>query len=182
MSMDNHENFRRGSWICWKSVLGGVFVASLAYMILSSLGAGIGGLTASHMIEKGENSSGFGTVAGLWLGASAIISVFLGSYFSTRFSDVDHKQVAACQSIVISAIFFYLLINVANASFSSFSELAANISTSKAVSEADLAAKTVGETGWILFLTLILGVIAGIIGGIEGVVGNLRRPFQKHAA
>ena len=169
-----HEIFRRGGWICWKSVLGGVLVASLAYMILSALGAGVGGLTASHMIEKGENSSGLGTAAGLWLGASAILSTFLGSYFATRFSDVMHKQVAACQSIVISAVFFYLLINVANSTFGSFSEVAANIAPSKAVSEADLAAKTVGEAGWILFLTLSLGVVAGVVGGIEGVLGNIR--------
>ena len=171
------ETSGRGSLICWKSVIGGVFVTLLAYMIFSSLGAGIWGLTASHIIEKGENGSGLTAGAGLWLGASSILSLFLGSYFATRYSDVTHKQVGACQSILIAAIFFFILVNVTSASFSSFAEVAGNLAHANAVSDADAAAKTIGDAGWLLFVTLTAGVVAAIVGGIEGVMGNVKRPF-----
>ena len=168
-----------GSWISWKTVAGGVLVTLLAYMMLSALGAGIGGITASHIIERGGNESGLATGAGLWMGASAAIALFLGSYFATRFSNITHKQAGACQAIVIAAIFFYLLINVANVSFGSFFEVAGNLSRTAAISDADAAAKAVGAAGWLLFLTLILGVGAAIVGGLEGCVGNVRRPFKR---
>jgi hypothetical protein len=170
-----------GTLICWKSVLGGVLVSFLAYMILSALGAGIGGLTAAHIIEKGENASGLATGAGLWIGGSAVLSLFLGSYFATRFSEVTHKQIGASQAILIAAIFFYLLINVAGSSVGSLAEVASHFSRSNAVSEADAAAaaKAVGEAGWLLFVTLVFGVGAAILGGVEGAIGNVRRPFTR---
>lgn len=171
-----------GTLICWRSVLGGVLVSVLTYMMLSALGAGIGGLTASHIIEKGENGSGLLTGAGLWIGGSAVIALFVGSYFATRFSEVTHKQIGACQAIVIAAIFFYLLVNVAGFSLGSLSEVAGHFSRMAAISDAEAAAKAVGEAGWVLFVTLLLGVVAAVIGGVEGAHGNVRRPFTRIAS
>ncbi len=172
-----------GSLVCWRSVLAGVLVASLAYMILVALGAGIGGLTAAKIIEKGENGSGLATGAGLWMGASAIVSLFLGSYFATRFSEVTHKQVGACQSIVIAAIFFLLMINGTGSMLGSLSGVSNHLADASVASDADAAAaaRVVGDTGWLLFVTFILGLASAILGGIEGATGNLRKPFSRMA-
>jgi hypothetical protein len=180
-SVHSNEN-SKGTLICWKSVVAGVLVTFLAYMIFSALGAGIAGLTTSHIIEKGESASGLLTGAGLWIGGSAIVALFIGSYFATRFSEVTHKQIGASQAIVIAAIFFYLLVNVAGSSLGSLAEVAGHFSTRAAISEADAAAKAVGEAGWLLFVTLLLGVVAAVFGGIEGALGNVRRPFHRVVA
>ena len=176
----NHEGANpHGSLICWKSVIAGVLVSSLAYMTFAALGTGIGGLTVYHVIQKGGMDSGAVTAAGLWIGGSAVIALFLGAYFATRFSDVTHNQIGASQGIVIAAIFFYLLVNFAGASVGSMTEVANHFSRPSAVSEAEATAKAVGEAGWLLFATLLLGVAAAVLGGIEGAHGNVRRPFSR---
>ena len=156
-------------------------MASFAYTILVSLGAGIGGLTAAKIIEKGENASGLATGAGLWLGVSAIVSLFLGSYFATRFSEVTHKQVGACQAIVIAAIFFFLVINGTGSMIGSMSGVANHLADTAVASDADsvAAARAVGDTGWLLFVTFVLGLGSAILGGIEGATGNIRKPFSR---
>ena len=167
----NHH--QHGTFICWKSVISGVLASLLAYMVFSALGAGIGGYTASRIIHRGGDDTALTTAAGVWLGGAAVLSQFLGSYFATRFSTVTHKQVASARAIVISAVFFYLLINSGSSTFGSFSEVAANLASSKAVSEED-----VGASGWLLFITLVVGIVASVLGAIEGTIGNVKRPFS----
>ncbi len=95
--------------LCWKSVFAGVLISIMSYMILTSLGAGIGGLTASSLINNDEGGAGLATGAGLWLGLSAVISLFLGSYFSLRISNFVTNKVGAAHGFVIASVFFILL-------------------------------------------------------------------------
>ena len=150
--------------------------------MLSALGAGIGGLTASHIIEKGENGSGLATGAGVWLGGSAAIALFLGAYFATRYSEATHRQVGAAQGILIAAIFFYLLLNATGVSLGSFSELTGHLANNNATSNADEVAKNIAAAGWMLFVSICFGIVAAVIGGIEGTTGNVRRPFSRTIA
>lgn len=163
---------------CWKSIIAGIFVAALIYMILSALGAGIGGFTVAHIIAKNENGTGLAAGAGLWLGFSAVISLFLGSYFATRYSIVTHKQVGAAQGIVISAVFFYLVLQSSGSFVGNLSVFSGNLANS-GMSDAEESARIVGDAGWMLFATFIAGVLASIFGGIEGALGNRRRPFSR---
>jgi hypothetical protein len=166
------------SLVSLKSVFSGVLISMLAYMVLSSLGTGIFGLTASHIMEKGDTGSGMVTAEGLWMGASAIIALFLGGYFATRFSNITHRQVGACQALVTAAVFFYVLLNVPSSTFGSFNDVTAYLTHPNAINEADNAAKSIGDTGLLIFATLVIGIVASVLGGIEGVIGNRKRPFR----
>ncbi len=95
--------------VCWKSVFSGVLISIMSYLVLTSLGAGIGGLTASHLISNEESGSGLATGAGLWLGLTATISLFMGSYFALRVSNFKTNKVGAAHGFVIASIFFSLL-------------------------------------------------------------------------
>jgi hypothetical protein len=95
--------------VCWKSIFGGVLIAVMSYMTLTVLGAGIGGLTASSLISNERGGAGLATGAGLWLGASAIISLFMGSYFSLRISNYLTNKVGAAHGFIVASIFFVLM-------------------------------------------------------------------------
>jgi hypothetical protein len=165
---------------CWKSIIAGIFVSVLSYMIFSALGAGIGGFTVAHVIAKNENGPGLAAGAGLWLGFSSVISLFLGSYFATRYSDATHKQIGAAQGIVISAVFFFLVLQSSGNVLGNLSAFSVNLSGSiSGISDPEEAARIVGDTGWIMFSTFVVGVIAAIVGGCEGALGNRKRPFSR---
>jgi hypothetical protein len=167
---------------CWRSILAGIFVSLLSYMILSALGAGVGGFTVAHIIAKNENGTGLAAGAGVWLGLSSAISLFLGSYFATRYSNASHTQIGAAQGIVISAIFFFAIIQGSGTMLGNLSSFSLNVSgnTTSALSDAEEAARMVGDAGWILFATFLVGVLAAIFGGREGALGNRRRPFSRY--
>jgi hypothetical protein len=103
-------NSTRETLLCWKSVLGGVFISILGYMILTFLGTGIGGSVASTAISSGDFGSGIGTGAALWIGISAAISLYLGSYFAVRTSRFVTNRIGAAHGFVVSALFFILMI------------------------------------------------------------------------
>jgi hypothetical protein len=171
--------FNSTSHICWRSVFSGLFVALLTYIILSALGAGIGGLTVAHVIEKNENGTGLFAGAGLWLGFTAVVSLFLGSYFATRYSNATHKQIGGAQGILIAALFFFVVLHGSGSVVGNLSAFANNISAAPTNSDAEEAARVVADTGWTLFAATVLGVVAAIVGGVEGALGNRRRPFDR---
>ncbi len=96
--------------ICWKSLFAGLAVTMLCYLILTALGAGIGGMTASNLIMHEDSGSGLATGAGLWLGISAVISLFAGGYFAIRVSQYKTNKVGVSHGAVIAALFFVIAI------------------------------------------------------------------------
>ena len=70
--------------ICWKSVFAGLLLSITAFVLLTSLGAGIAGFTAEGMINKEDGGSALATGAGLWLGISVVISLFCGKRGANR--------------------------------------------------------------------------------------------------
>ena len=115
-------NPQHHSLLSWKAVFAGVLISVMSYMILTALGAGIGGLTASNLISNEESGSGLATGAGLWLGISAVISLFLGSYFTLRVSNFLTNKVGAAHGFVVASIFFVLMIWGAGSAIGSFSK------------------------------------------------------------
>jgi hypothetical protein len=81
----------------------------MAYMILSALGAGVLGGAAESAIENQRGGSALATGAGLWLGISAVISLFLGSYFTVRMAKSITNKLGAAHGFVVASIFFILL-------------------------------------------------------------------------
>lgn|GEM_PF-672698 len=107
--------------LCWKSVFAGVLISFMSYMILSALGAGIGGLTAESMIRHERGGMALATTAGLWMGLSAVTSLFLGSYFALRISKFVTYKVGAAHGFVISSVFFVLVMMGASSVIGSLS-------------------------------------------------------------
>jgi hypothetical protein len=85
-------------------------------MLLATLGAGIVGFATEAVIENESSGNGIGISAGLWMGISAAISLFLGSYFAVRISkNVTYKVGAAHGFVVASAFFIILTVLAGNA-------------------------------------------------------------------
>lgn len=96
----------RSPLICWKSILGGLFVATLSHLILSALGVGIGGITAASLINQDENSSSVIAGIGIWMGLSMMISLFIGAYYTVRVSRFVTPKVGMGHGFVLASILF----------------------------------------------------------------------------
>lgn len=116
-----------GHILCWKSVFAGVIITLMSYMILTALGAGVAGLTAARDIQNESGGMALATGAGLWLGLSALISLFLGSYFTLRISKFVTNKVGAAHAFVVASIFFMLMGIGATSTLGSLSTGAAKI-------------------------------------------------------
>lgn len=176
----DHNHLSSHTHLCWRSAIAGVFVSLLVYGMLSALGAGIGGFSVAHILDRNESGSGLLAGAGIWLTISTVISLFLGSYFATRYSSARHKQIGAAQGILISAAFFFVTLHVSGQSLGNLAMMAGNV-TGATVSGGDASdvARLIGDAGWTLFASFFLGIIASIFGGIEGTLGNRKRPFAQ---
>lgn len=103
------EHRRHNHLLCWKSVLAGVFISIMSYLILTALGAGVVGGVAQTAIEAEKGGLALATGAGLWLGLSAVISVFMGSYFAARLSGYAANKIGAAHGFVVASVFFSLM-------------------------------------------------------------------------
>lgn len=176
IDLPNHAH--HSSLFCWSSIISGLFVAVLFYMLLSALGIGIWGFTAEHVLAKNENGTGLATGAALWLGLSTAVSLFLGSFFATRYSNATHKFVGSAQGLIIAAIFFFLLLQGFSAVIGNLSAFTSGLVISPDADSQE-SARMLGETGWVLFAILGVGIVSAVFGGREGALGNQRRPFAR---
>jgi hypothetical protein len=95
--------------LCWRSIISGVLISALVYLILAALGAGIVGSTAETLIRNEEPGWGLATGAGLWLGLSVVISLFIGSYFCVRTSKFVTRKIGVTHGMVVTSLFFIVL-------------------------------------------------------------------------
>lgn len=103
--IEPNQEFRK-PLLCWKSIFAGLFVATLSYLVLASLGMAVGGLTAANIIAQDENASGLAAGVGVWLGISMLLSLFAGSYFTVRASRFVTAKVGVGHGIVVASILF----------------------------------------------------------------------------
>ncbi len=105
VTSDSHRHL-----LCWKSTLAGLLITIMGFMMLTALGGVVAGFTAEGLIT---NESGGGSAlasgAGLWLGLSAVIALFCGSYFALRISRFVTAKVGAAHGFVIASLFFILM-------------------------------------------------------------------------
>jgi hypothetical protein len=249
----HHQSYN--NLICWRSVFAGILISIMAYMLLATLGAGVLGSVAQSTIETQQHGSALATASGLWLGLSAVISLFIGSYFSVRISKTLSNKIGAAYGLIVASAFFIVLMILAGTAVGSLSrgferlvdglgKETANVSANprvqdtinqalgsnnlksdlKTVTEAlavrllqgdfesaksyfayqtgltdqevkakmtqlkvnyDLAVKDVEEkiaiavtdTGWSLFVTFFVGLLAALIGGRTGANANIEKPL-----
>ena len=123
---------RQGHLLCWKSVLSGVLISIMSYMILTALGAGVLGAAARSAIENESGATFLASSTGLWLGISIVISLFMGSYFAVRMSQSFTNKMGAAHGFVVASIFFVLAIMAAGSAvgslLSGFGNVASNAS------------------------------------------------------
>lgn len=107
--------------LCWRSAFAGILISLMSYMILSSLGVGIVGLASQSAIENETGGMALATGAGLWMGISAVISLFAGSYFAVRISKNITNKIGAAHGLVVASSFFIILTVLASSAIGSLS-------------------------------------------------------------
>lgn len=137
--------------LCWKATFGGLLIALMAFVGLTSLGAGIAGFTAEGLISQRESGSSLATGSGLYLGISIVVALFCGGYFAMRISRFMTTRVGAAHGLVVASAFFLLMIlglgnlvgglasgfgSLAKASANGISNLASNSMVQDTVNEA----------------------------------------------
>ncbi len=154
----------------------------MGYMVLTALGAGVVGLTAARVIQNEKSGMALAAGAGLWLGLSAVIALFFGSYYTLRISKYVTNKIGAAHAFVIASVFFILLGMGATSSVgaisSGLSQIAQNLSANDvSISNGVAASRAVADAGWSLFATFLVGIVAAVLGGRLGAQANASRPL-----
>jgi len=110
---ENLHHNRHEHLLCWSSILGGLLITLMAFVMLSALGAGVAGLTGEGLIAKETGGSTLATAGGLFLGLSMVISLFCGSYFTLRVARFVTPRVGAAHGFIIASLFFGLVLMTA---------------------------------------------------------------------
>jgi len=92
--------------ISWRSIVAGLLVTLFAMTGLIGLGLAIGGIS----LDADTSAKSAGLFSGIWFLASAIISLFAGSYFAARVSKFRTSRIGSAQGLVIAALFLGLVL------------------------------------------------------------------------
>ncbi|RYZ76511.1 MAG: hypothetical protein EOP05_04810 [Proteobacteria bacterium] len=247
------------SFICWRSAFAGLFITLFTFVGLIALGMAFGG----HGLDDGSSLANAGRFSAIWFLGSILISLFAGSFFSSRVARRAHAHIGATQGLLVASLFFAILLYqtastigaIGRAAGSTISAgasaastglaAAANSSTvneiiedsmggtkvaperlqavvtgvaarlangrpdsarnylmretgvtqaeadqrlatlktqvdEAAVKTREATATALKATGWMLFLTMVIGAMAAAVGGALGSHMNLKRPFYEY--
>lgn len=67
--------------VSWGAIVAGLFLALVTYLFLGVLGTAIGAGSIDAMADRNP-LAGFGTGAGIWVGASTLIALAVGAFFA----------------------------------------------------------------------------------------------------
>lgn len=87
--------------ISWRSVVAGLLIAFFVMTGLIGLGLAFGGIS----MNEDTSAESAGIFTGIWFIASALISLFVGSYFAARVSKFQTGRIGSAQGLVIAALF-----------------------------------------------------------------------------
>src|SRR5471030_929783 len=82
--LTTHDGLPR---LSWGSVIAGVILSSIVYLMMSVLGAAIGASLLSPL-SRPDPLHGFGFGSGVWVIVTTVLAVFIGSYFAGRCTPV----------------------------------------------------------------------------------------------
>ena len=81
----------------WAAIFAGLFTTVTTFILLSVLGLAIGATT----FTPGDNLAGFGTGAGIWSAASALIAFFIGGLIAARSAAVNGRGNGALNGAMV---------------------------------------------------------------------------------
>lgn len=242
------------SAISWPAIFAGLFVTTIVYVCLMSLGLAVGGSSLYDVVQHNDSARDLGMGAALWTIAAAIIALYAGGHVSGRVAGMVPTRVGRIQGLVIASLFFVAMFTqlgmvmgalggglgsalssvgnvtmnssvgqtiiedaigdlnlkaaapdvakgvatrlmagdeqsavnyIANQAGISSEEAQARLTAFKArfastMQQAGIvAARTLRNAGWTLFLAILLGAAAGMAGGGWAANYNLREPISK---
>lgn len=97
--------------INWKAIFAGSFVSLLIYMALLSLGLVIGSSSLENAALGTGSAQGLGVGTGIWMIASIILSIFVGSFSSSRVGGSVPIRIGRVQGLVVAALFFVFVLS-----------------------------------------------------------------------
>lgn len=97
--------------ISWRAVVAGLLISLFTMTAFIGLGLAFGGIG----LEDGASARSAGVFTGVWFLFSALISIFVGSYFAARVSKFRLGRIGSAQGLVIASLFlgFFLYQTVA---------------------------------------------------------------------
>lgn len=114
-------NTHHSHLICWKSLFAGLMITFMGHMILSVLGIAVFGMAAQSAIEAERGAGLLASSLGLWMAFSAVISLFLGAYFTVRIAKSQTNKVGAAHGFVLASAFFIITTIMASNAIGSLS-------------------------------------------------------------
>lgn len=87
--------------ISWRSVMAGLLISFFTMIGLLGLGMAFGGIN----MNEDTSAQSAGIFTGVWFLASALISIFVGSYFAARVSKFQTGRIGSAQGLVIATLF-----------------------------------------------------------------------------
>lgn len=94
--------------ISWRSVIAGLFVSLLTYIMITALGVAMGAASLVNGLETTTQTAGI--AAGLWIIGTTAVSLFCGAYFAARISRYPARVVGSAQGVLIASLFFAILV------------------------------------------------------------------------
>lgn len=87
--------------ISWRSVVAGLLISFFTMAGLLGLGMAFGGIS----MNEDTSASSAGIFTGIWFLVSALLSLFVGSYFAARVSKFQTGRIGSAHGLVIAALF-----------------------------------------------------------------------------
>lgn len=87
--------------ISWRAVVAGLLISLFTMTAFIGLGLAFGGIG----LEDGASARSAGVFTGVWFLFSALISIFVGSYFAARVSKFRLGRIGSAQGLVIASLF-----------------------------------------------------------------------------
>lgn len=125
------ENANRHALISGRAILAGLLVSFFTMLGLIGLGLAMGGIN----MNEDTSLRSVGIFTGVWFIASALISLFAGSYFAARISKFRTGRIGSAQGLVIASVFLGFFLYQTFASIGAIGGAAGNViqSTGSAV-------------------------------------------------
>lgn len=172
--------------ICWRSALAGLVIGLLTFSGVVALSMAFGGIGLSD----GTSAKNAGAFVGITMTLAVMLGTFVGSYFSARISKHVVDVVGCMQGMLVGGLLILLILcqtlsavgaigKVASSALGARIEATATASAEQGTVIPDAetreaTATALKNTGWGVFVIIVLGTIASVLGGLLATKCNER--------
>jgi hypothetical protein len=96
-----NDTFNPHALLSWRSIVAGLLISVFTMIGLLGLGLAFGGIG----LDEDTTAKGASIFTGVWFLLSALVSLFVGSYFAARVSKFRMGRIGSAQGLVIAALF-----------------------------------------------------------------------------